>query len=163
MAYLTQGDTEASHCPFVWPGPVHEYFDVYVAAVMNTYRKTYLMLLAVLKHLAPRVLRPVQPEIMSSWEQQASILIDAILASIPFHLTEKIQDYRHTVVSSANQMTIGRPVGGLLLLHPLYVLSTLSIVPPHIKSYADRCLSCIGKYMGIGQGTLMSKVMQTLP
>ncbi|KAL2813214.1 hypothetical protein BDW59DRAFT_178279 [Aspergillus cavernicola] len=163
VGYITQMETEASSCPFAWPSPVHAYFDIYVAAVMNTYRKTYLMLLDILIRLASRIGGSIQMDAVTRWEQQAYILINDIIASIPYHLTNNPHDYQRAILSPSSSPGIGRSVGGLLLLHPLYVLSTCSIVPPPIHTYARKCLAWIGQYMGIGQGTLMSKGYTSLP
>lgn len=158
VGYITEMDAEASSCPFAWPGPVHAYFDIYVAAVMNTYRKTYLMLLDFLIRLASRIGGSIQTDTVTRCKQQADILINDIIASIPYHLTNNLHNYQKAIRSPSSSPAIGRSVGGLLLLHPLYVLSTCSIVPPPIHTYAMKCLSWIGQYMGIRQGTLMSKV-----
>lgn len=158
VGYITRMGAEASPCPFAWPGPVQAYLDMYVAAVMNTYRKTHLMLLDILIRLTFRIGGSVQTDTVTRWEQQACILINDIIASIPYHLTSNLHDYQRAILSPSSSPGIGRSVGGLLLLHPLYVLSTCSVVPPHIHTYARKCLAWIGQYMGIGQGTLMSKV-----
>lgn len=159
VGYITEIDAKASSCSFAWPGPVHVYFDIYVAAVMNTYRKTYLMLLDILIRLVSRIGGFRQTDTVTRWEQQANILIDDIIASVPYHLTDSPHNYQQAIRSPSSSPGIGRSVGGLLLLHPLYVLSTCSIVPSPIHTYATKCLAWIGQYMGIGQGTLMSKVL----
>ncbi|OJJ67353.1 hypothetical protein ASPBRDRAFT_200072 [Aspergillus brasiliensis CBS 101740] len=163
VGFITQKDAEASSCPFAWGGPVHAYLDIYVAAVMNTYRKTYLMLLDVLIRLAFRMGDSNQADNVTTWEKQAHILIDDIVASIPYHLTNNPHKYQQDVLSPTSSPRVGRSVGGLLLLHPLFVLSTCSTVPQPIQKYALKCLAWIGKYMGIGQGTLMSKGYTSLP
>ncbi|PYH90622.1 hypothetical protein BO71DRAFT_387273 [Aspergillus ellipticus CBS 707.79] len=144
-----------SNCPYYRPGPVHAYFDVYVAAVMNTYRKTYLMLLEVLIKIAPRL---SQTDRTTKWMKQSHLLIDDIVASIPYHLARNLHEYTET-----GQSAVGRPVGGLLLLHPLFVVSTCTIVPPPIQAYVRRCLAWIGKHMGIGQATLLSEARSDQP
>ncbi|KAL4914542.1 hypothetical protein BDW62DRAFT_219950 [Aspergillus aurantiobrunneus] len=134
VGYISQADAEASSslCPFVASGPMHSYFDVYVAAVMNTYRKTYLLLLDVLLRLVRR---------------KARAMINGIIASVTYHLVNHPED---------QPPQAGRPVGGILLLHPLYVLSTCSIVPACVQWHARICLSWIGEHMGIGQAAVMS-------
>jgi hypothetical protein len=98
-----------------------------------------------------------QADAVPLWEQQSRVLIDDILASIPYHLANDPREYLDAIASGTTPL-IGRPVGGLLLLHPLYVLASCSIVPDPIKDYVRRCLGWIGQYMGIGQARLMSKV-----
>lgn len=96
---------------------------------------------------------------VTRWERQAHTLINDIIASIPYHLADNVHDYERTIWWSNGSPRIGRAVGGLLLLHPLFVLATCSIVPLPIHTYMTKCLAWIGKTMGIGQATLMSKVI----
>lgn len=162
VGFMSQQDAEASSCPFAWGGPVHAYFDIYVAAVMNTYRKTYLMLLDVLIRLASRMGGTIRTDNVTRWEKQAHILIYDIVASIPYHLTNNLHAYQQDILSLKSPPGVGRSVGGLLLLHPLFVLSTCSAVPRSIQNHALKCLAWIGQHMGIGQGMLMSKVVPSL-
>ncbi|KAL7655163.1 hypothetical protein ACMYSQ_007123 [Aspergillus niger] len=162
VGFMSQQDAEASSCPFAWGGPVHAYFDIYVAAVMNTYRKTYLMLLDVLIRLASRMGGTIRTDNVTRWEKQAHILIYDIVASIPYHLTNNLHAYQQDILSLNSPPGVGRSVGGLLLLHPLFVLSTCSAVPRPIQNHALKCLAWIGQHMGIGQGMLMSKVVPSL-
>ncbi len=60
--------------------------------------------------------------------------------------------------NAAAAMNPGRSVGGLLLMHTIYVASNLSIVPQQIRLYLKDCLEWIGMYMGIGQASLFAKV-----
>ncbi|GKZ51080.1 hypothetical protein AbraIFM66951_004895, partial [Aspergillus brasiliensis] len=142
VGFITQKDAEASSCPFAWGGPVHAYFDIYVAAVMNTFRKTYLMLLDVLIRIALRMGGSIQTDNVTIWEKQAHILIDDIVASIPYHLSNNPHEYQQDVLSPTSSPRVGRSP---------------------IQKYALKCLAWIGKYMGIGQGTLMSKGYTSLP
>ncbi|KAL4938792.1 hypothetical protein BDV06DRAFT_214831 [Aspergillus oleicola] len=137
VGHISQGDADTSPCSFASPGPVHSYFDVYIAAVMNTYRKTYLLLLDVLIQLAPRS--------------------DFHNAQTLFEWGQDPGEYIAAIASRSRPPPLGRYVGGLLLLHPLYVLSTCLIVPPYYQKYARRCLAWIGEHMGIGQATAMAK------
>jgi hypothetical protein len=158
IGYVTEAEAQSSSCPFCWHGAVHSYFDVYVAAVMNTYRKTYLMLLEALIRTASHIEPVHYADTITKWTHKTRLLADDIVASIPYHLASNPHDYLRAITSQKGTPDIGRCVGGLLLLHPLYVLSTSSILLPPTKSYVKRCLAWIGQYMGIGQGTLMSKV-----
>ncbi|KAI2908560.1 hypothetical protein CBS147347_7572 [Aspergillus niger] len=106
VGFMSQQDAEASSCPFAWGGPVHAYFDIYVAAVMNTYRKTYLMLLDVLIRLASRMGGSIQTDNVIRWEKQAHILIYDIVASIPYHLTNNLHAYQQDILS------LNSPPGG---------------------------------------------------
>lgn len=126
----------------------------YVAAVINTYRKTRLMLLEILCRMARQLNRR---EVLLGFEQQSSCLIEDILASIPYHLASDPQAYL-TFIAAGTPPPIGRPVGGLLLLHPLYVLATCQSLSSSVKSYVLNVLAWIGEHMGIGQATMMAKV-----
>lgn len=84
-------------------------------------------------------------------QRDARALAIDIAASVPFHLTSR--PYAVPAVESP-----GQPVGGLLLLHPLYVASTLHIVPQELRIYFRRCLAWIGSNMAIGQASLLAKV-----
>ncbi|KAL4993637.1 hypothetical protein BDV10DRAFT_199430 [Aspergillus recurvatus] len=158
---------QVTSSPFFLPGPVHSYFDLYVAAVMNTYRKTYLMLLDVLIRLLPRTISTTDTGSRS--KDKAGALVDDILASIPYHLANDISPEGTTSPDSngrharAPEPGVGRAVGGLLLLHPFYVLSSCSIVPPPVQFYVRKRLAWIGKHMGIGQATIMSKSHSSTP
>ncbi|KAL4793011.1 hypothetical protein BDV19DRAFT_380484 [Aspergillus venezuelensis] len=137
---VTEADAEASLCPYT----------------------TYLMLLDVLIRLAPR--SAIQhTESVNGWKQQAAILINDMIASIPYQLAKHPEEYLVTIASRVGAPALGRYVGGLLLLHPLYVLSTCQIVPVETKIYVRRCLDWIGEYMGIGQATVTSKGYDDIP
>lgn len=125
----------------------------YVAGVMNSYRKTRLMLLEILGRMARRL---NQTEALSEWQQQSDDLIEGILASILYRLASDPRQYLNSITAGTTPM--GRPVGGLLLLNPLYVLATCPTVLQPTKDYVLRCLAWIGKHMGIGQANLMAKV-----
>lgn len=89
-------------------------------------------------------------------QKKADKLTEEIAASIPYHLTDDLQVYVQELQTGSGIMIPGRPVGGLLLLHPLYVAARLSIVSPQLRDYMSGCLAWIGKNMGIGQATLLS-------
>ena len=50
--------------------------------------------------------------------------------------------------NAATILSPGRPVGGLLLMHPIYVASKLSIVLQQTREYMTDCLEWIAKHMG---------------
>lgn len=126
---------------------------VYVAAVWNTYRKTHLMLLEILISC----ISPVEMRIISSLQQQANALVDSIVASIPYHLAPDPIDFIRAI-GGQEEVSPGRPVGGLLLLHPLFVVAHCTLVSAPLRAYFGGCLRWIGKHMGIGQANLLSEV-----
>ncbi|KAL4958668.1 Zn(II)2Cys6 transcription factor domain-containing protein [Aspergillus stella-maris] len=156
MGHLTQADADALPCPYVSPGPVHSYSAIYTAAVMNTYRVTYLSLLDVLICLAPRCdFRNGQT--LFKWENHAWRLIGDFVLSIPFHLARSTEEYVASTTARSGQPPVGRYVGGLFLLHLIYVLSSTPLVPPYYQNYARECLDWIGENMGIGLASVLSR------
>lgn len=84
-------------------------------------------------------------------------LSEGIASSIPFLLVSDLQSFLEDAEAGSPPIP-GRPVGGLLSMNTLYVLSTLSVADPKLKAYARGCLAWIGDRMGIGQATTFSKV-----
>lgn len=141
--------------PGYWPTRFDAYFDLYVAGVWNISRTARLLLLSLVLKLS----KLLNDDLNTSRHQQdALIVLDDILASIPYHLAEDL-DGIVRCGSKDKSFEPGRPVGGLLLMHPIYIASTLSIVPPDVREYLKDCLSWIGKHMGICQASLFAKVL----
>ena len=150
-----------------WPGRVDTYFDLYVAGVWNTSRTARVLLINVILKLS-RILNNNQDHTRE--HQDALRLVEDIVSSIPFHLAEDLQVFLREIgqveVGEAEMgngiaaaiLSPGRPVGGLLLMHPIYVASKLSIVPQQMREYLRDCLEWIAKHMGIGQASLFAKV-----
>ncbi|KAI9741379.1 MAG: hypothetical protein M1834_003096 [Cirrosporium novae-zelandiae] len=88
--------------------------------------------------------------------KEAQKLAEGIVASIPYHLTKDPQTYIHETQTGSEEIIPGSPVGGLLLMHPLFVAARMPVVSPQLRAYMSRCLAWIGKNMGIGQSTLLS-------
>jgi hypothetical protein len=129
---------------------------VYVAAVWNTYRKNRLMILDVIVRCSKRL------EIGNNYHDekyQIDELIADLMAGIPFHLAENFASFVEQAHGSL-ELTIvpGRSVGGLLLMHPLFVISHLSIVGSQFQTQMRDCLAWIGNHMGIGEATMLSSV-----
>ncbi|OCK74589.1 hypothetical protein K432DRAFT_310426, partial [Lepidopterella palustris CBS 459.81] len=70
-----------------WPGYIENYFDLYAAAVWNTYRKTHLMILDIIVRCS-KCLR--QKNICLQPQAKAQQLADDIAASIPYHLADNV-------------------------------------------------------------------------
>ncbi len=150
-----------------WPDKVDTYYDrteafleprglkglvliqmiVYVAAAWNTYRKNRLMLLDIILRLLDRL---QEKEGRREKQAEATELVSALMASVPYHLTPSLL---HT---GEDRVCVGKAIGGLLLMHPLYVSCNLSIVPPNRRREMRKCLAWIGQQMGIGQATVFS-------
>lgn len=94
------------------------------------------------------------------WEEAQKLALN-IAASIPYYLAVNVQEFlNQSLASSVTSRTIipGPPVGGLLIMHTLYMVSNMSVVDLALKVYLKDCLAWIGQNMGIGQATMLSKV-----
>ncbi|KAF2496520.1 hypothetical protein BU16DRAFT_549018 [Lophium mytilinum] len=142
-----------------WPGDVNSYFDLYVAAVWNTYRKTHLMILDIIVKCS-NYLEP--SDVCFELHPKAQQLADDIAASIPYHLTNDVSEYVQRAQTGGEAKYDGRPVGGLLLLHPLWVVANASIVSHELCTHMRKELSWIGHGMGIGQANQLASPWTTL-
>lgn len=100
----------------------------------------------------------------SIWEE-AQQVASQIVASIPFFLTGKVHAFWDQALSSdmaPKAIVPGPSVGGLLCMHTLYMVATLSVIDPALKDYLRNCLAWIGRNMGIGQATMLSEVSRSL-
>lgn len=154
-------DTTFDSMPF-WPGKIDSYFDLYVVAVWDTYRKSRLKLLQVITDCSERLRSAGQPQekpvALQKLRCEMRELVDGLCASIPFHL---VADLHHCLQSGGtfdNLSTPGKALGGLLLMYPLYIASTLSLIPSDQRAWMKGRLQWIGKYMGIRQATMLGNV-----
>ena len=155
VGHVSQGKSGSNIAVGYWPGRVDKYFDLYVAGVWNTSRTARFLLINLILKLS-KILNDNQDH--SREYQDALRLVEDIVASIPYHLTEDLQIFLHDIGKNAAAISPGRPVGGLLLMHSIYVASKLLIVPQQMREYMRECLAWIGIYMGIGQASLFAKV-----
>lgn len=138
-----------------WPVTVDSYFDLYVAGVWNIARAAWLMLICMMIKLKD-----------ASGERDESLdltmvgtrLLNDMAASIPYHLTENVHEFLSDQDTSEEIQEPGRCLGGLLLMHPLYVASRVPFISPEMRTYFEDCLAWIGSEMGIGQASLLAKV-----
>ena len=145
-----------------WPGKVDMYFDLYVAGVWNTARMARILLLDLILKLSD-VLNDNQRyshEHQDALRRNALHLVEDMVSSIPFSLAENLQLFLQDrgKENPVAEMQPGIPVGGLLLMHPIYIVSRLSIVPEKMREYMRDCLEWIGTNMGIGQASVFAKV-----
>ena len=138
-----------------WPGNVDTYFDPYVAIIWNSYRAARLYLFDLISGL---VSTREDPKVNGPYNPDLDHLLEDVLASIPYHLTENLHQFIKNVEIDTSISIPGKTASGLLLMHPLHVISTLPIVDVKIQTYLKRCLFWIGDHMGVGQATLMAKV-----
>ncbi|KAL7783171.1 hypothetical protein V8C43DRAFT_309702 [Trichoderma afarasin] len=90
IASLDKSAAELSGCAYSHSGPVDKYFDYFIAAVWNTHRKSQLMLLDIMAHLAGH---SSAEDAVLQFAQRAEKIIMEIIASIPYHLAHSINDY----------------------------------------------------------------------
>jgi hypothetical protein len=127
-----------------------------VAAVWNTYRKTRLLILDLIFQCKEKLGDSKSREQL---RQEAQKLADGIAATIPFFLTNNPETFSLGARGRESEgLEVGRPVGGLLLLHPLWVVSVVSIVPFDMRKQIRQCLTWIGENMGISQAFLLANV-----
>ncbi|EXJ87922.1 hypothetical protein A1O1_04849 [Capronia coronata CBS 617.96] len=139
------------------PGKVDIYFDLYVAAVWNTYRKTRLLMLDVIFRCRSLIGRDGASGNQET--EEAQILALDIIASIPYHLSSDPERFVREREKSLSEVAPGtKTAGGLLLLHPMWVVTVSSVVSSELRSSARDCLAWIGRHMGINQATMLSRV-----
>lgn len=136
-----------------WPGRVDSYFDHYIAGVWNTSRAAQLLLLDLVLALSD-ALNDGQDH--SRERSEAERLVEGIVASIPYHLTDDLGSFIEGGVE--RKLNPGRAVGGLLLMHPLFVASRVGTVGVEMRGYLQECLVWIAENMGIGQAARFAKV-----
>jgi hypothetical protein len=139
----------------------HRFADntVYVAAVWNTYRKTRLMTLTVIIRCLQRLgMKSSQHNVKAEMNE----LANDMAASVPFQLFQNPLKLIEQAQSGAELTLLpGKAVGGLLLMHPLFIISNFSVISPEPRVFMRECLVWMGTHMGIGQATLLSKVRRS--
>jgi hypothetical protein len=147
---------DRKYLSFFWDLRLYAKNIVYVAAVWNAYRKNRLFIL----NTIVRCLKRLEQE-RSCLEEMLQVeeLIADQLAAIPFHLAANVRSFAEQLNDNlALTIVPGKSIGGLLLMHPLYVASHLSVVNPRVQAQVKDCLSWISINMGIGEAKLLSTV-----
>lgn len=129
---------------------------VYVSAVWLTYYKCRLLLLDLIFKCSKR-LHEDENQLLKE-RTHAEIFARKIISCIPFHLVQDPGSVLQEHNSGYNALSVGRPLGGLLIMHPLHIGSKSSVVPESLQDHMRKCLAWIGENMGIGQARLLSKV-----
>lgn len=142
-----------------WPGKVDTYFDLYMSTVWNVYRASRLLLVDLILKLSNALNDGRSPDAES---EIAASLVDGMLSSIPFHLIEDLHGFSREVHTSTSIKNPGRAVGGLLLMHSIFITSHLDIVNQPTQDYLKRCLGWIAQNMGIGQASILAQVRSLL-
>ncbi|KFZ02030.1 hypothetical protein V500_00480 [Pseudogymnoascus sp. VKM F-4518 (FW-2643)] len=136
----------------MWPGRVDTYFDHYIAGVWNTSRAARLLLLDLTLALSDAV---NDGEDHARERSEAARLVEDIVASIPYHLTDDLGSFIGG--GAERELKPGRAVGGLLLMHPVFVASRVGAVGAELRVYLQECLAWIAENMGIGQAARFAK------
>lgn len=131
----------------------------------NSYRKARLLVINVIMDCYNRIRTfPEQVDISPMIYGEIAELTEGILSSIPYVLSKDLQGFLDGSTRGRPALIPGRPVGGLLLMHTLYMVSVLPIIEPKVQIYLRNCLEWVGDHMGIGQATILSKVrLRNLP
>ncbi|KAI0123202.1 hypothetical protein BJ170DRAFT_641192 [Xylariales sp. AK1849] len=149
----TKGQHGSGKAVGYWPGKVDTYFDSYVAGVWNIYRAARLTLIAL------TITFPDNKEGSENYPDYihtAYHIAEDMLGSIPYHLADNLQVFLAEMATNTDIMDPGKSLGGLLLMHPLYIASTMPFLPVQMREYMRACLTWIGSYMGLGQATLLA-------
>jgi len=93
---------------------------------------------------------------------RANEIANALVSTVPYHLTN-LSTLNEPSGADAGEIQprlqeVGRPVGGLLLMHPMYVVTQMSILGEDMRQYARSTLEWIGKEMGIGEAIVLASV-----
>jgi hypothetical protein len=150
----SKNQSKSEISPGYWPAKVETYFDLYVAGVWNIFRAARLLLLA----LIIKISDDANDTCVEEYIHTANLVVEDMLASIPYHLADNLQVFLSHSDSEQEITNPGRILGGLLLMHPLYVTSQMAFLPATMREYMQRCLIWIGEHMGIGQATVLAKV-----
>ncbi|KAH6951621.1 hypothetical protein DER45DRAFT_385545 [Fusarium avenaceum] len=142
---------------FCFSGPVEEYFDLYVAAAWNSWRSTHIIYIDHLVHVAKAL---GQYELIPLHLQKVGRLAAGLKASIPYHLSQNVEDYIKKANSGMPCLHTDRLVGGFLLLHPLYAIARCTVVDTTTRQYIVNTLRWIGLEMGIRQATVLAGCIQ---
>lgn len=150
-----------THYPVgLWPGKVDTYFDHYIAGIWNLYRASRVSLQDIILKFSD-VLNDGRS--LEAENMVADFLVEDMLSSIPFHLTENLHDFSREITKGVNNIhNPGRSIGGLLLMHSIMATSHLEIVDVKIRIYLRDCLRWIGEHMGIGQASILAEVRSHL-
>ena len=142
-----------------WLGKVDTYFDLYVASVWNIFRAARLLLIKLIIKLSDTI---GENDNCIEHIHTANRIVEDMIASVPYHLTDNLQVFLSQLSRNTEIIDPGKYLGGLLLMHPLYVASEMPFVPEKMQEYMRKCLAWIGLNMGLGQATLFANVREIM-
>jgi hypothetical protein len=140
-----------------WQGNVDTYLDLYVSSAWNIFRTARLLLITLIIKLSGT---PGSDDRSVSHLLIANRIVEDIVASIPYHLVDSLPAFLSKLAASTEITNPGRSLGGLLLMHPLYVASKTPFISRNMREYMRKCLKWIGSNMGLAQATLLARVRE---
>ncbi|EPE28952.1 hypothetical protein GLAREA_00110 [Glarea lozoyensis ATCC 20868] len=140
-----------------WPGKIDTYFDFCVAGMWNVFRAARLLLTLLGVKLCDAT---GDIDGYAEYKTIANEIAKDIAASIAFHLTDNLHVFVNELETSSEIREQGRLLGGVLLMHPLYVATQVPYLQEELREYMRSCLEWIGSEMGLGQATLLAKVRE---
>ncbi|KAI9709324.1 MAG: hypothetical protein M1820_003444 [Bogoriella megaspora] len=157
---FSEQQTAIPGLPRLGIGRLDSYFDLFVAAVWNTYRKSHMMILNIIfrcrKHLG-------KEDAETELRERVKRLAEDIMASLPYHIFRDQNNYLELIEKGSRKLEIGQTAGGLLMMHPLYVVAGMSALSESFRTYARDSLAWIGRHMGVGQATILADPFCDLP
>ena len=81
--------------------------------------------------------------------EEVGVLTDGIIASIPYLLTHISELSMPSSEGDMRCSSPGKTIGALLLMHLLFVVSSLPSVSQQTRAHPRECLKWIGIHMGV--------------
>lgn len=147
----SRDDTDPPTAGF-WPGNIDTYFDLYVAGIWNIFRTARLLLITIITRLSQQLEDNRRPEYLG----EAQKIFQDIAASVPYHLVDNLPVFTSEISETTEVTDVGKHLGGLLLMHPLYVVTKMRCLGEAQRRYARDCLLWIGSNMGVGQAIVLA-------
>lgn len=153
LTSLSGGDGSSNISPGCWPGRIDTYSDFHIAGIWNIARAAELLLSTLMLRLGEDL---SDSSAISDNMNTIDTITGDIIASVPYHLTEDLYDFVNGARIQIDKP--GRTIGGLLIMHPLYVASRMPSIPTSTRNYLQRCLAWISSNMGIGHAGKLAQV-----
>jgi hypothetical protein len=158
IAQIEEDQLRANLAVGSWPGAVDTYLDLSIAGAWNVFRAAHILLAT----LAVQIARLSGDESYGlDVRRQALSAAQGIFSSLPYHLADNLPAFVKEQAQCPEIADPGKHLGGLLLMHPLYVVSKTPFFTEDMQNYARDCLEWIGTYMGIGQASFLATVSLT--
>ena len=155
-----QLDSEHVEDAEAWPGPMLTYTDVHMASIRNTNRISQMSCASTIIEILRKLdsARYRQHELFSQAKNQILALVDAVCASVPFHLWG--QDLREKTGPTSQSQEAAEAAGAYLLIWPLYASSRMPEIPDVQRRWLRGRLSAIGSQYGLKRASLLSDISQ---